>query len=160
VGYTFRQGLRVGVSAYRGPYAHRGYKFYKPGEPNPRDLPGSAYGIDVQWGRGPWTVWGELQRFQRIYRVIPTFNQHTGFAEVRRVLHPRWYAAARIGYLRASSFVGPNAYDVAVGFRPNRHQLVKVSYMMRQASNIRGTLGNIFAIQLVTAFRPISIAQD
>src|SRR4051812_15233246 len=55
LGYTIRQGLRVGVSAYRGPYLHRQYAYYFPGEADPRDLPASGYGVDAQWGRGPWT---------------------------------------------------------------------------------------------------------
>lgn len=102
-GYTIRQGFRVGVSAYRGPYLHRQYQYYFPGEAKPRDLPGSGYAIDVQWGRGPWNVYGELQKFQLAYRLIPTFNEHTGYAEVRRVLHPRLYVAARASYIRAST---------------------------------------------------------
>ena len=99
-GYTIRQGFRVGVSAYRGPYLDRHYQYYFPGEAPPRDLPATGYGLDVQWGRGPWNVYGELSHFQFAYKAIPTFNMHTGYAEVRRVLTPRWYVAARTGYER------------------------------------------------------------
>lgn len=53
VGYTIRQGFRVGVSAYRGPYLDRNYPYYFPGEAPPRELPATGYGLDVQWGRGP-----------------------------------------------------------------------------------------------------------
>jgi len=55
-GYTIRQGFRVGVSAYRGPYLDRHFAFYFPGEARPHDLPATGYGLDVQWGRGPWNV--------------------------------------------------------------------------------------------------------
>src|SRR5262249_50544682 len=34
-GYTIRQGLRVGMSLYRGPYLDRHYPFFFPGEANP-----------------------------------------------------------------------------------------------------------------------------
>jgi hypothetical protein len=118
-GYTIRQGFRVGVSAYRGPYLHRRYPYYFPGEAKPRDLPASGYGIDVQWGRGPWNVYGELQKFQFAYRLIPTFNEHTGYIEARRVMHPRMYLATRVGYIRASAFPGHQAYEAVAGFRPN-----------------------------------------
>ncbi|MCC6365094.1 MAG: hypothetical protein IT165_16395 [Bryobacterales bacterium] len=87
-GYTLRQGLRVGISAYRGPYLHDAYRFYRRGEADPRQLPASGLGIDVQWGYGHWNFNGEWQRFQMDYRAIPTFHQHTGYAEARRVLHP------------------------------------------------------------------------
>jgi hypothetical protein len=160
VGYTIRQGFRVGISAYRGPYLDRNYRYYFRGEARPRDLPGSGYGIDGQWGRGHWNVYGELQRFQMAYRAIRTFNQHTGYIEARRVLHPRWYVAARACYQRASAFAGNEAYEVAGGFRPNQYQLVKVGYQIERGPYIRGTLANTLAVQFVTAFRALSISRD
>src|ERR1019366_7630174 len=60
LGYTVRQGFRVGGSAYYGPYLDRQYPYFFPGEVNPRDLPGSGYGLDVEWGSGHWNAWGEL----------------------------------------------------------------------------------------------------
>jgi hypothetical protein len=159
-GYTIRQGFRVGISTYRGPYLDRHHPYYFPGEARPHDLPGSAYGVDVQWGRGNWNVYGELQRFQMSYSVIPTFREHTGYAEARRVLHPRWYVAARAGYQRNSAFAGNEAYEGAVGFRPNQYQLVKVGYQIERGLYIRGTLANTLAVQFVTAFRALSIARD
>src|SRR5262249_31063129 len=144
IGYTILQGFRVGASAYRGPYLDRQYAFYFPGEAKPKDLPATAIGFDVAWGRGPWNVYGEWQRFQFDYRVIPTFRESVGYGEIRRVLHPRWYAAARIGYLRPESFPGLQVYETSVGYRPNAHQLVKVGYEIQQGKTIRGTLNNVF----------------
>jgi len=159
-GYTIRQGFRVGGSASYGPYLHRQYAFYFPGEANPRDLPAFAYGLDVQWGKGPWNAWGELQHFRMDYRLIPTFTEHAGYAELRRVLNPRWYAATRISYLRASAFQGFQNYEIAAGFRPNRYQLLKFDYRFMQGAAYNGTLGNTAAIELVTSFRAISLARD
>ncbi len=159
VGYTIGQGFRVGVSAYRGPYLHRQYAFYRPGEAKPRDLPGSAYGIDGQWARGHWNLHGELQRFQMTYKARPTVNRHMAYAEVRRVLKPRWYVATRIGYLR-SPFDKRESYDVGVGFRLNAFQLVKVAYQIQQTPTIGRRTYNTLAVQFVTTFRPISIARD
>src|SRR5207237_10023775 len=123
-GYSLRQGFRVGASADRGPYLDRQFRYYFRGEARPRDLLASAYGVDVQWGRGPWNVAGEWQRFVMDYRAIPTFREHAGYAEVRRVLTPRWFIAARLGYLR-NAFSGREAYEIAAGFRPGRGQLLK-----------------------------------
>jgi len=39
-------------------------------------------------------------------------------------------------------------------------QLVKVGYEILQGPQIRGTLANTFGVQLVTVFRPVSIARD
>jgi hypothetical protein len=160
LGYTIRQGFRVGGSAYSGPYLDRKYPYFFPGEANPRDLPGRGYGLDVEWGWGHWNAWGELQRFQMDYRAIPTFTQHMGYAEARRILNPRWYAAGRIGYLRASAFPGSQTYEFAAGFRPNTRQLIKFGYTIQQGANHPGTQGNIAAIEFVTSFRAISLARD
>jgi hypothetical protein len=58
-GYTIKQGLRVGVSGYRGAYLDRQEPFFGQGEIDPRHLPGSGVGVDVEWGGGPWNVNGE-----------------------------------------------------------------------------------------------------
>jgi len=160
VGYTIRQGFRVGISAYRGPYLDRHFAYYFPGEAPPRDLPATAYGLDVQWARGHWNVSGEWQHFQMTYRKIPTFNEHTGYAEARLVLSPRWYAATRAGYIRTGPFPGREAYEFVAGFRPNRIQLVKVGYEIQRGPAIQGLQANTLSLQLVTAFRAISIARD
>jgi hypothetical protein len=159
-GYTIRQGLRVGASAYRGPYLDRHYEFFFPGELPPRDLPATAVGVDAQWGHGPWNMYGEWQRFQLDYHVIPTLREHTGYAEVRRVLTPRWYIAARLGYIHPDAFAGHQAYELVAGFRPNRYQLAKIGYEIQQGPQFQGTQGNTLAVQLVTSFNAISIARD
>jgi hypothetical protein len=158
-GYTIRQGFRVGVSALRGPYLDRHYPFFFPGESRPRSLPGSAYGIDVAWGHGPWNIYGELQKFQMTYKAIPDFNEHTGYAELRRVLAPRWYVAERAEYVRANAFPGYQTFETAIGYRPNVHQLVKVGYQIQQGSAIRGTLANVAEIQVVSTLPSFSLAR-
>ena len=159
-GYTIRQGFRVGVSAFRGPYLDRHYPFFFPGEARPRGLPGSGYGIDVALGHGPWNVYGELQRFQMTYRAIPDFNQHTGYVEARRVLSPRWYLAERVEYVRANAFPGYQTYETAAGFRPNTRQLIKVGYQIQQGAAIRGSLANVAEVQVVTTLPSFSLARD
>jgi hypothetical protein len=160
VGYTIKQGFRVGGSFYYGPYLHRQYEFYFPGEARPKDLPAIAYGFDVQWGKGPWNVWGEWQHFKMTYQLIPDFNRHVGYGEVRRVLTPRWYAATRIGYATATYEGTTGLYEIGGGFRPNRFQLLKFSYQIQHSNEYQGVHGNIAAVELVTSFHAISIAKD
>jgi hypothetical protein len=158
-GVTIRQGFRVGASAFRGPYLHRQHRFYRQGEAHPRSLPGTGYGVDVEWGSGHWNAYGEFHRFVMDYRAIPVLRRHAGYGELRRVLHPRWYVAARLGYDRPSSFPGHQAYEFVVGYRPNRLQLLKAGYQVRQGPATRGSLENSFGVQLVTSLAPISIAR-
>jgi hypothetical protein len=154
-GYTIKQGFRVGASAFRGPYLDRQFPFYFTGEAKPKDLPATGVGVDVAWARGAWNIYGEWQRLQLDYRVIPIFSEQAAYGEVRYVLNPRWYLAERAGYLRASAFSGYQTYETAVGFRPNAHQLVKLEYEIEQGSP---TQYNTVAIQVVTQFRAISLA--
>ena len=160
IGYTIRQGFRVGASMYRGPYLDRHYRFFFPGEAKPSDLDATAVGIDVSWGRGPWNVYGEWQRFQMNYKLIPTFHEQVGYGEVRRVLSPRWYVAERISYVRASAFPGYQVYETAIGYRPSAQQLVKLGYEAEQGPGIQGMQNNVLAIQFVTAFRPFSFGRN
>lgn len=155
VGYTIRQGLRVGISGYRGPYLDRAWPFYFRGESSPRDLPASALGTDVEWAHGHWNVYGEWQWFEMNYHRIPAFRQTAGYAEVRRVLHPRWYIAARAGYLHGSYDSGGETWEAAAGFRPNTHQLVKIGYALERDE---GALYHTVGIQLVTTLHPLSLA--
>jgi len=158
-GYTISQGFRMGASFNRGPYLHRQHRFFRKGEAPPNTLPAVNYGFDVQYGHGPWNVYGEWQRFFMPYKVVPDFIQHIGYAEVRRVLHPRWYVAVRPGYLRATSFAGDNTIEIVAGFRPNRFQLIKAGYTaFRNSRNPTGS--DTFAVQLVTTMVPISIAAN
>ena len=157
-GYTVRQGLRVGFSAYRGPYLDDRFPFFFPGESDPRNLPATAVGIDAQWGAGHWNFNGEWQHFRMDYTVIPSFTESVGYGEVRFVLHPRWYLATRLGYASPSAIPGWRTYEGAVGYRAGKHQLVKLEYEVRQGPNITGAQQNTLAIQFVTTLRPISVA--
>ena len=159
-GYTIRQGFRVGGSAFYGPYLDRQYAFYFPGEAKPKDLPAYGVGLDVEWGWRHWNVWGEWQRFEMEYRAIPDFIEQTGYAEIRRVLSPRWYAAARIGYLHPAAFPGSQTYEFAAGFRPGAHQLIKFGYTIQQGKEYPGALGNIAAVEFVTSLPTFSFARN
>jgi hypothetical protein len=155
-GYTIRQGFRVGVSAYRGPYLDRQNRFYFPGEAPPRELPATGYGLDVQWGRGPWNAYGELARFQMTYKSIPTYNVRTGYAELRRVLNPRWYAAARAGYTHPRGYPGSESYETAVGFRPAANQVLKFGFTCEPCSS--APTYHMVMVEFVTSFRAFGFA--
>ena len=157
MGYTIRQGLRVGISSYRGPYLYREYPYFFPGESSPRDLPATAVGADVEWARGHWNVYGEWQRFEMNYHAIPTFREDAGYFEAKRVLHPRLYIAARAGYAHTSYRSGGETYEGSVGFRPNSRQLIKVGYSVQRNDDV-GDFYRMLGVQVVTTLHPLSLA--
>jgi hypothetical protein len=149
-GYTIRQGLRVGVSVYRGPYLDRKYAYFFPGEANPNTLPAHALGVDAAWARGHWNLQGEWQKFVLPYKAIPTFREQAGYVEMKRVLNARWYIAARGGYTITSASGNATSYEVAAGFRPNRLQMLKFGYEREQYGTAGQRPDQTVAVQFVT----------
>jgi len=153
-GYTIWQGIRVGASVYRGPYLDSGDTW---GLEHARKLPATGYGLDLQWGHGPWTVNGELQRFQWVNHLEPGINERVGYAEVRRTLTPRWYIAARYGALRQDVESNRQVLETAVGYRLGARQLLKFDYEISKDADGRD---HIFAVQFVAQLHPLSVARD
>jgi hypothetical protein len=149
-GYTIRQGLRVGASAYRGPYLDRHFKYFFPGEANPNTLPAHALGFDVEWARGHWSAQGEWQQFAMAYKLIPTFREQTGYGEVKRELAPRWYVAGRMGYSSANASGNAERLELAAGFRPGRSELLKVGYEYDHFSTGSNRTDHSVVVQLVS----------
>jgi hypothetical protein len=155
-GYTIRQGFRVGVSAYRGPYLNRGDVYFPLGTASPSTLPAHALGVDTNWAHGHWIVLGELQKFAMPLAAAPTVNQLAGYGELKRVLSPRWYLASRIGARSANAYGNVECYEAAAGFRPNRFELIKIEYELERYSvgpvHNEDTLAIQFVTTLHTAF--------
>ena len=170
-GYSLVQGFRVGFSTYRGPFLDHSVAGFLPAGHSVRDFSATGTGLDAQWARGRWSTTGEWQWFRFDY---PNFRQSPttsfGYAEVKAVLNPRTYVAVRAGYQRNSLVednskrsdegFAPNvqAYEFAVGFRPNRWQLLKFGYEWLRGEDISGTRDNVFGIQLVTSIQALSKA--
>ncbi|MGH9405679.1 MAG: hypothetical protein ACRD3D_07590 [Terriglobia bacterium] len=170
-GYTIRQGFRVGMSAYRGPWlgSSLGYS-WGPGA-SFADFPATGLGIDARWARGHWSANGEWDRFQF---DVPNYTTQPvasfAYAEVKRIISPRWYAAFRAnsqwnghtawpGWRSPGPFL-PNqqAYELAVGFRLNRLQLLKVGYEAMAVHGGPVVHNNVFGVQLVTSINSLSKA--
>jgi hypothetical protein len=156
IGYSIRQGLRAGISAYRGPYLDGTYEGFNPPEPRPKDLPATAVGGDVEWARGHLNVTGEWQHFTFPYRATPWVRQTAAYADAKLVLHPRWYVAARAGFRHADPNSGAETYEFTVGFRPGAHELIKAGYMIERCRS--GELVPTLSLQFITLVHPFSMA--
>ena len=149
-GYTIRQGLHIGASAYHGPYLESGYKYYYPGEVSPSRLPANAFGIDVSWAHRHTIAQGELQKFVMPYTLIPKFRETAGYGELRQVLAPRWFVATRYGVSTTSAAGQVQNLEASVAFRPDRFQLIKVGYELEHHSQKPDANDQMLAIQFVT----------
>jgi hypothetical protein len=170
-GYTIRQGFRVGVSGFRGPFLENDVKpLLDPGM-GVRNYPAVGIGTEVQWGRGRWNVIAEWQRVEFNY---PGFEKppavSSAYLELKAAVNPRVYAAFRGGYESNSSVKDdsgteaehflPNrqAYEFAVGYRVNRFQTLKVGYEAFRTSGVPGSRDNVFGVQFVTSVHALSKA--
>ena len=170
-GYTIRQGFRVGISGFRGPYLTPDVAYALPLGTSVRSFPASGLGLEAQWARGHWSVSGEWQRFQYDY---PGFTQAPSvistYAEAKRILTPRFYVAGRAGWFKPGgaadasgasiSEFSPSiaSYELAGGWWVNRHQLLKASYEWFSIEHVPGTQNNVLGVQFVTTFHAIDQA--
>ncbi len=151
-GYTIRQGFRVGVSGFRGPFLDRQYQYFLPGEIDPSKLPARGVGLDASWARGHSSAQGEVQEFVMPYTVIPTFREFAAYGEFKQVLAPRWFVAGRVGYTSSKAAGTSTSYETAAGYRPNRFQLIKIDYEYERYSSADDPNDKIFAVQWITTF--------
>ena len=150
MGYTIRQGLRVGVSGYRGPYLSRDYAYFFPGEANPNKLPARALGLDAAWTHGHTTVQGEAQKFTMPYTVFPTYRVTAAYFDVKQVLSPRWYIAGRYGETNANATGRAQCVESGAGFRLSRFELIKAGYEIEHYGYGTNRNDNILGVQFVT----------
>jgi hypothetical protein len=170
-GYTIRQGFRMGVSGFRGPFLEEDVRSLLISGTSPRDYPAAGIGTDLQWGRGRWGASAELQRVEFNYpdfRVPPSV--WSGYAEFKATLNPRFYAALRAGYEghgrvedsggTASTSYLPNrqSYEFALGYRLNRIQTLKFGYEWLKTNGVAGTRNNVIGVQFVTSVHSLSKA--
>ena len=168
-GYTIIQGFRVGGSVFQGPYLDRTVAALLPQGKTVSDFPATGAGLDAQWARGRWSTSGEWQWFRFDspgFRISPSTS--VAYAEVKAILTPRFYAALRVADQRngrVAEFTqqtsepfeaNVQAYEFAIGYRPDRWQLLKVGYEWLRSADIPGTRGNVLGVQLVTSIRPLS----
>ena len=170
-GYTIRQGLRVGISGFRGPHLSPDVAPVLGAGTSVRMFPASGLGLEAQWARGHWSASGEWQRFQY---DLPGFTQAPSvistYAEAKRTLTPRLYLAGRAGWLKpggAADTTGAStnqfspsiaSYELAGGWWLNRHQLLKASYEWLRIQYLPRTQTNVLGVEFVTTFHAVDQA--
>ncbi|MGA8026571.1 MAG: hypothetical protein WB992_05455 [Bryobacteraceae bacterium] len=177
-GYTLPAGLHVGMSGFTGPYLDRIFAPLLPAGSTNRDYSASGIGVDAQWSRGAWSIRGEWQRFHfNLPGFITSPSEVSEYAEVKRILSPRAFFALRASVqdfsriedasgTSAEHFAAPQqVYELTVGYRLNRHQLLKfgADWTKRNAWSANGwywppTQSYTFEAQLVTSLTAMSKA--
>jgi hypothetical protein len=151
-GYTPRQGFRIGVSGFRGPYLDHKSAYYYPGELSPSKLPADAFGMDGNWAHGHTSAYVELQKFRMRYTLFPDFHESVAYGEFRQVLAPRWFVAGRYGYSTNSTGEQLHSIETGLAYRPNRYQLVKIAYEEREYASGRHSPDHTLGAQFITTF--------
>jgi hypothetical protein len=161
-GFTIRQGFRVGVSEFRGPYLDRSLASLLPAGTTIRDFRASGFGVDGQWARGRWSVNGEWQRlrYEAPHFVVPP-SVTAAYAEAKSILTPRFFVAGRAGWLNTRRVVdldgvaapryAPTLTSIEAGCGAwlDRRVLVKASYSILHSPGA-GTRFNVLGVQVVS----------
>jgi hypothetical protein len=158
-GWTVHQGLRIGVSAYRGTYLEPGSVWLVPGDRS-EQFPATGVGLDVQWAAGRWSAQGEFQRFDFPYPHDPSATGYYGYVEAKAALTPRLYAAGRAGF-QHYNWVAPSLsnYEIALGYRPGRDHLLKVGYLWSPSCSSMPVMSKgVLGVQYVASVRALSHA--
>jgi hypothetical protein len=170
-GWTLWQGLRIGVSAMRGPFLDQTAQELLPAGTTSRDYSASAVGADIQWSRGRRTANAEWFGAKFPYpRLLTPATLHAVYGEVRTTVTPRLYAAVRASWQihnrvedrnrRSPLSFQPNVqgYELVLGFRVNRLQLLKAGYEWLHTDGVSGSQNNVFGLQFVTSIHSLSRA--
>jgi hypothetical protein len=138
-GYSFRGGLHIGASGFRGPYLDQILAPLLPAGKRVSDFPASGFGTDAQWSGGSWSVEGEWQYFRFSlpgFAVSP--SAHAGYVQAKKIISPRLFVAARttaqdsgrvasLSGTVASRITAPEQIqEIGMGYRLNRRQLLKL----------------------------------
>jgi hypothetical protein len=171
LGWTLWQGFRVGVSGMRGPFLDDVVRSRLPAGKTVRDYPANAIGADMQWARGRWSSSAEWFRARFPYpRLIVPPTVNSVYGEVKLILTPRLFGAFRGSwqlYNRVEDKNGRSplpfepdtqAYEFAIGYRPNRWQLLKTGYEWLHTTGGSEYDNNVFGVQFVTSLDVISKA--
>lgn len=88
-GYSFRGGLHIGVSGFRGPYMEDSVQPLLQSGKKFSDYPVPGVGIDATFARGPWSVRGECQYFVFSIPAWPVSpSEQAGYIELRFLPSP------------------------------------------------------------------------
>lgn len=170
-GYTIRQGMRIGVSGFRGPYLDRTVASFLPAGTSVRNFPATGIGVDGQWARGRWSVNAEWQHFQfDLPNFVVSPSTTTGYVEAKSVLTPHLYLAVRAGYLKNGKVMDSGmdsapqyaptltSLELGAGFWLRRNILLKGSYGWLLTEGETGTQNNVVGLQLVANFHSLNWA--
>jgi hypothetical protein len=84
------------------------------------------------------------------YTKIPNFRESAGYLDIRQVLSPRWFVAGRYGLVSTNTSGRMNSIETSAGFRPNRHQLLKIGYEFEHYSSTSDHPDSTLGIQFIT----------
>jgi hypothetical protein len=160
IGYTARQGLRFGFSAYGTPGHEDAYSDDGGDQVTDESMYSAhAVGADVEWSRGHTELRGEWQMFLLRDQDRELYRDQAGYLELKRVLNPRWYVGGRAGFLTSEDLGGAQSYEGAAGFRLSRFQVVKAGYELQHNEAGLFPYEHTFTLQVVTSLHLLSLSR-
>lgn len=164
--YNFQPGLKAGVSAFLGPYMHDDM-FPDYGTPaytiDPDDYLNGGIGYEFYWSGRHLEIYSETFYSYWEYPGLPKLKSSAGYIEAKYKFQPRWYAAARLGFVEPQDIeVSPGVnekwdypvkrYEIGLGYKPLRKATVKFVVQINRFDISDAFDSEIYAVQYSMPF--------
>ena len=164
--YNFNPGFKIGMSAFLGPYLYDEAfpDFGTPGYTiDPEDYMNGGIGYEFYWSGQYLEVYSETFYSYWEYPGLPKLKSMAGYIEGKYKIQPRWYAAARLGFVEPSEIeVSPGVeekwdypvkrYEFGIGYKPLRKATVKFVAQINKFDISDAYDSEIYAIQFSLPF--------
>jgi hypothetical protein len=164
--YNFNPGLKIGASAFYGPYLYED-AFPDYGTPSynidPEDYINLGIGYEFYWSGQYLEIYSESYYASWEYPALPKLKSLAGYVEAKYKIKPRWYVAGRFGFVEPSEIEissGVNEkwdypikrYEFGIGYKPLRKATVKLVTQLNRFDINDAHDSDIFAVQFSMPF--------
>ncbi|MGH8014772.1 MAG: hypothetical protein ACREBV_01115 [Candidatus Zixiibacteriota bacterium] len=164
--YNFQPGLKVGMSAFMGPYLSKDdieeYGSLTP-VPDPNDYFNTGVGYELYYSTRFLEIYSEGYTTSWEYPGLPDLTAMAGYLEAKYKFHPRWYAAGRFDLVEPGKIdVSPGVeekwdyplkrYEFGLGYKPSRSATVKFVTQLNYFDDDDKYDSELIAVQLSALF--------
>lgn len=164
--YNFQPGLKLGISAYTGPYLTKSeldeYSVITP-NPDPEDYFNTGLGYEFYFAKRLLEIYSEGYSVQWEYPGLPDLKALAAYVETKYKFHPRWYGAARFDLFEPGKIdVSPGVeekwdnplkrYEFGIGYKPSRTCTIKAVTQLNKFDIDSAYDSELYGLQISALF--------
>ncbi len=165
--YNFEPGLKIGASAYYGPYLSD-EMFYEGDilentEFNSKDFINAGIGYELYFAKRYLEIFSEAYYSTWAYPGLPDLSSISGYFEFKYKIRPRWYIASRFGLsepgeiettpgLKQKWDYPVKRYEFGLGYKALRKMTVKLVTQINRFDQTDSFDNELIALQISSVF--------